>query len=243
MGRLMLEPGAGEPYERSLYLTAETCRAALSDEHGPAPSEGSAGLRDILKASRPGDAGLCVFCGPDAALAVVPPFPVERDERHAGFEPGPALALMARDRTALVVLVRLGRYSVGVLRGERVVASKSGTRYVKRPHRAGGSSQRRFERSRERLEREFYDAVCRATRGLIERSEVPDRLDFVLFGGAPGTVRGFRGRCELLSRSGLRSMSRLLDVERPGHRAMQGIGAEVYSSALLTFRRAPQGAG
>ena len=167
MGRLLLEPGGGEPYERSLYLTAETCRAALSDDHGPAAPGVTAGLRDILRASRPGDAGLCVFDGPDAALAVVPPFPVERDERHAGFEPGPALALMARDRTALVVLVRLGRYSVGVLSGERVVASKSGTRYVKRPHRAGGSSQRRFERSRERLEREFYDAVCRATRGLL----------------------------------------------------------------------------
>ncbi len=233
----------GELYDRSIVLTAQTCADARAEGRDSAAPGGWSGLRDILNASRPGDSGLCVFAGPQSALAVVPPFPVERDEDLEGFEPGPALALMARERTVLVVLIRLGRYSVGILEGEKVVVSKSGTRYVKRPHRAGGSSQRRFERSRERYEREFYDAVCRATRDLLQRPDAPGRLEFLLYGGAPGTVRGFRGRCEFLARSDIAPMSRLLAVERPGHRAMMAIGAEVYSSSFLTFRRDPSGGG
>ena len=240
-GRVLVEAGEAGTYDRTVYLTARTC-ADLASRDRPLPTPGRPeGLRDVVESSRAGDAGLCVCAGPRDALAFIPPFPVERDEDLAGCEPGAALALMARRPTVLVVLIRLGRYSVGILEGERVLVSKSGTRYVKRPHRAGGSSQGRFERSRKRLEREFYDAVCRAANDLLRRPDAPGRVDFVMFGGAPGTVRGFGERCDLASRLGIEPSSRLLSVERPGHRAMQAIGAEVFASTLLTFRREPGG--
>ncbi len=231
--RLIDEMSDSGRYTGSLYLTSDTCGAILDDDHPAQPPTARKDLIEILRASRPGETGLCLFSGPESALAVLPPFRVERDQEHAGFAPGPLLEMLERDRTVLVILIRLGHYSVGVLKGDSVVASKSGTRYVKSRHRAGGSSQRRFERSRERLVREFYDHVCNAAGDLIDRTGSAGDIEFVMYGGEKGTVRGFRDRCDLPGLAGPVSLSRLLDVNRPGHKAMQSIGRQVYSSALL----------
>ena len=115
---------------------------------GPDPKWGEVVRAFVVM--KPGETGLCLFEGEDGHLAVVPPFPITADYEADAFEPGPLIDLLSKDRTVLVVLVRLGHYSVGLLDGDRVVASKSGTRHVKNRHRKGGSSQRRFERSRGR---------------------------------------------------------------------------------------------
>ena len=232
-GRLIEELSGSGRYTGSLYLTSDTCGAILDDDRPATAPPARQGLAEILRESRPGETGLCLFSRPGSALAVLPPFPVEGDQEHGGFAPGPLLEMLDRDRTVLVILIRLGHYSVGVLKGDRVVASKSGTRYVKSRHRAGGSSQRRFERSRQRLVREFYDHVCTAAADLIERTGSAGNIEFVMYGGEKGTVRGFRDRCDLPGLVRPRAMSRLLDVNRPGHKAMQSIGRQVYSSALL----------
>ncbi len=239
ISRLIDEQGGGERYGASLYLTSDTCRQALADDRPVSLPEARHKLVETLRASRPGETGLCIFSGPESTLSVLPPFPLERDEEHDGFAPGPLMDLLGRDRTVLVILIRLGHYSVGVLEGERVLASKSGTRYVKSRHRAGGSSQRRFERSRERLVREFYDRVCGTAGGLLDKTGSAGNVEFVMYGGEGGTVRGFRDRCDLPRLAGLRSLSRLLDVHRPGHAAMQSIGRQVYSSTLLFLEGAP----
>ena len=235
IGRLIDEVSGSGRYNDSLYLTSDTCRAILADDSAASPLASRHGLAEALRASKPGETGLCIFSGPDSALSVLPPFPVEGDQEHDGFSPGPLLDLLGRDRTVLVVLIRLGHYSVGVLRGDRVLASKSGTRYVKNRHRAGGSSQRRFERSRERLVREFYDRVCATAGDLLDRTDSAGDVEFVIYGGEGGTVRGLRERCVLPRLAGARALSRLLDVHRPGHKAMQTIGRQVYLSTLLSL--------
>jgi peptide subunit release factor 1 (eRF1) len=58
-----------------------------------------------------------------------------------------------------VLLVRLGGHAAGVFAGRRLVASKVGSRPVHGRHRAGGSSQRRFERRREGQARVALDAA------------------------------------------------------------------------------------
>ena len=78
-----------------------------------------------------------------------PPFPpLERPGVRDGFDPAPLLEHAARDRVVAVLLVRLGGHAAGVFSGRRLVDSKVGTRNVHGRHRAGGSSQRRFERMR-----------------------------------------------------------------------------------------------
>ena len=105
-----------------------------------------------------------------------------------------------------IVLLRLGRYAVAVLRGNRLLATKTDTRYVKNRHRKGGSSQRRFERSRERLVRELYDTTCRMTRSVFEPHL--REIDYVMLGGERGTLNGFVKRCRLMQDLEPKTLSR-----------------------------------
>jgi len=52
----------------------------------------------------------------------------------------PLFEALAADHVVAALLVRLGGYAVGVFEGERLVASKVGSRFVKGRHKKGGSS-------------------------------------------------------------------------------------------------------
>lgn len=243
LARMLVDESTAARYSASLYLTPASCEAVLTDRREGLLTGGvRADHAEIIELTKPGPTGLCLFEGPPDGgtgghLAIIPPFPIEADYETEAFEPGPLIELLSKDRTVLVVLVRLGHYSVGLLDGDKVVASKSGTRHVKNRHRKGGSSQRRFERSRERLMREFFDRVCVEARKIIEGQPGEGRgIEYVLYGGESGTVRGLRDRCEYVERLKAPAMARLLPVDRPGYKAMQAIGAAVYSSATLELR-------
>lgn len=62
-------------------------------------------------------------------------------------------------RTVLALLVRRGGYACAVLDGDRVVASKVGSRYVQGRTAAGGQSQQRFARRREKQANELVGAA------------------------------------------------------------------------------------
>ena len=57
---------------------------------------------------------------------------------------GPLLDALGEDHVVAVLLVRLGGFAVGVFEGERLAASKVGSRFVKGRHKKGGSSANRF---------------------------------------------------------------------------------------------------
>ncbi len=57
-------------------------------------------------------------------------------------------AAAGEPRAVALILVRRGGYSVGVARNGRLLASKTGTRYVQSRTAAGGWSQQRFARRR-----------------------------------------------------------------------------------------------
>jgi peptide subunit release factor 1 (eRF1) len=133
-----------------------------------------------------------------------------------------------------VVLLRLGRFAVGVLNGDKLVASKTEGRYVKNRHKAGGSSQRRFERSRERLVRELYDKTCETVESIF--SPHVDDLTKVFFGGEKHTLNAFQKRCGYLSNLKDKISSRRLNVGEPNQKALEAITEEVYSSRIMTFK-------
>ena len=152
-------------YEKTAYFASP---ASASDADGA--------VRAAIEALPDLGTGAAVFYGSRAAVAIAPPFPIDEELQCDGVDVGPMLDLLSREPTVGVVLLRLGRYAVGVLENGRLAASKSDTRYVKNRHRKGGSSQRRFERSRERLVRELYDKVCGRHRGRVPPIRRPDRV-------------------------------------------------------------------
>ena len=84
-----------------------------------------------------------------ATLTVTPPFGLGHEGEYERAVLGPLLEALGEDHTVAALLVRLGGYAVGAFEGERLVASKVGSRFVKGRHRAGGSSANRFRRRRE----------------------------------------------------------------------------------------------
>lgn len=121
-------------------------------------------------------------------------------ECHVPFPPltcpaaDPVAALVEhglRERTVGVLLVRLGGHAAGVFAGERLLASKVGTRLVHGRSAAGGWSQQRFQRRRDKQAREALEAAAdTAARVLLPYA---DRLDAVVLGGDRRAVDVVRG--------------------------------------------------
>ena len=229
--RLLMEEVSPSEFDRTAYLAAgETDASEGGDELSRAVARDSQVLD--LSSSK---TGVVVFAGPDRALAVNPPFPVKESRTSDTFDAAPLLRMLEAEPLVGVILLRLGHYAAGVVRGETIVASKSGSRYVKNRHRKGGSSQRRFERSRERLVRELYDKACEVAGGVF--SPYAGRIDYVMLGGERHTLDGFLKRCRLLRELSSRTLARRLPVERPGRKALDDATREMWRSRVVTFER------
>lgn len=127
-------------------------------------------------------------------------------ECHLPFPPlAPAARGMAADvaahaaasRTVGVVLVRLGGYAAGVFTGSppKLAASKVGSRLVHGRSAAGGQSQQRFARRREKQAREALEAAADCAAAVL--GPFGGRLDAVVFGGDKRSVAELRGDTRL----------------------------------------------
>ena len=127
------------------------------------------GRENVRKRLEPleGGPGRTVYAGggvrvetPDETIAVRPPFGLSYEGEYDRVELAPLFEALAEDHVVAALLVRLGGYAVGVLEGERLVASKVGTRFVKGKHKKGGSSANRFRRRREEQARALIEAAA-----------------------------------------------------------------------------------
>jgi Actinobacteria/chloroflexi VLRF1 release factor len=110
-----------------------------------------------------------------AALSPATADPAEVAERIA--------AHAAADRTIGVLIVRLGGYAAGIFAGAppRLAASKTGSRLVHGRSAAGGTSQQRFARRREKQAGEALSAAADAAVGVFDG--YPGHLDALVLGG------------------------------------------------------------
>ena len=227
----------GELEERvctaTVCVSAQTLGARDYDHLLPESEPDRSRAAQALAEVGPSDTGIAVFMSPDRTVAIQPPFPLTVDARAAGMASRPVLDVFDSEPVVGLVLLRLGRYAVAVLRGDKLLATKTDTRYVKNRHRAGGSSQRRFERSRERLIRELYDTTCRMTRTVFE--PFLGEMDYVMLGGERVTLNGFIKRCRLMQDLAPKRLSRLLPVDRPNQKALESISYEMWKSRVTFF--------
>jgi Actinobacteria/chloroflexi VLRF1 release factor len=151
-----------------------------------------------------------IFTAPDGAVAEChPPFPplADNSKKRAAPEPGDAeqagdaggadearLAAEAvaaharRPRTVGVLLVRLGGYAAGVFTGypPALADAKTGSRLVHGRSAAGGWSQHRFARRREKQVSEALQAAATAAADVFGRrsgGRPGENLDAVVLGG------------------------------------------------------------
>jgi hypothetical protein len=118
------------------------------------------------------------------------------------------------DRTVGVLLVRLGGYAAGVFTGPaaRLVASKVGSRLVHGRSAAGGQSQQRFARRREKQASESLGAAADTAAAVFGGYE--GKLDAVVLGGDRRAIAGLRDDPRLRPYFGL-AVERFLTVPDP----------------------------
>ncbi|HSV64773.1 MAG TPA: acVLRF1 family peptidyl-tRNA hydrolase [Mycobacteriales bacterium] len=188
-------------------------------------------------------AGAVTFEAADGALAECwPAFPL-RD--LPGSEPGgwdgggwdglvagPLVAHALARRRVGVVLARLGGYAVGIFDGDRLAASKVGSRPVHGRSAAGGWSQQRFARRREgqvaQAARAAADDVARVLAPSLARGKVDSVAPGAVVPGgvAPGGV--------VLDGVVLGGDRRAVDALRPDPRL-----AGVFAAAVDRFLTTP----
>jgi hypothetical protein len=146
----------------------------------------------VAESGPSGDAAVVVFRAADGAEAQChvpfPPLPA------GGGGPGASqiAAHASADRTVGVLLVRLGGYAAGVFTGEppRLAASRVGSRLVHGRSAAGGTSQQRFARRREKQAGEALGAAADTAATVF--APYAGKLDAVVLGGDRRAIGGLR---------------------------------------------------
>jgi hypothetical protein len=131
------------------------------------------------------------------------------------------------DRTVGVLLVRLGGYAAGVFAGRdaRLVASKVGSRLVHGRSAAGGTSQHRFARRREKQASEALaaaaDCAVRVFGAFGASGRNSGGLDAVVLGGDKRAMAALREDVRLRPYFAL-AVDRFLTVPDPRLTVLQG---------------------
>jgi peptide subunit release factor 1 (eRF1) len=172
---------------------------------------------------------------PDETITVRPPFGLPHEAEYETVELEPLFEALATDHVIASLLVRLGGYAVGVFDGERLVASRVGSRFVKGRHKKGGSSSGRFSRRREEQARALIEAAAETAVDVLEPHR--DRAEYTALGGDRSAVdRVLASRPELAWLAD-RALPRFFDVPEPRQRVLERLPYELYAAELVTLQR------
>jgi len=216
---LYVKPGHLFPYLESV---AHACGNWLQE------------IRGLPASLAESETGLVLFWSDDRKYVLLPPFPVDSNRFLPVWDASYLRTLLDKKYLLGVVLLRLGGYSVGVFEGDRLLTSKTGTRFVKGRHRAGGQSQRRFERRREEQTRELFDKACSVV--ATKFVDYEKRLDYVFLGGDKRTLRFFLKRCEYLQGLAGKTLARVLNVGKPRYEALCNAPSQIWKTRVFVVR-------
>jgi Actinobacteria/chloroflexi VLRF1 release factor len=149
---------------------------------------------------------------------------------HDTVELGPLLDALAVDYVVAVLLVSLGGYAVGVLEGERLVASKVGTRFVKGRHRKGGSSANRFRRRRDEQARVLVEEAAATAQAVL--APWRERIEFAALGGDRAAVAQALAARPELAWVRDRSIARFFPVPRPRLETLRKLPYDLYAAEV-----------
>src|SRR5881394_963830 len=164
---------------------------------------------------------------PDETITVRPSFGLAHARVYRSLELGPLFEALDADHVVAALLVRLGGYAVGVFEGERLVASKVGTRFVKGRHKKGGSSANRFRRRREEQERALLDAAAETAARVLEPYRA--RIEHVALGGDRAAAARVAERLPWLAE---KTLPRFFTVADPRQRGLERLPYDLYAAEL-----------
>ena len=165
----------------------------------------------------------------DGAVAVLrAPWPVDGRPGRGEDALSRLASLAGQPRSIGTVLVRRGGYSVAVVNGGAVLASKTGTRHVQSRTAAGGWSQQRFARRRANQ----ADALVEAVAEHAGRIFAEHRIEYVAPGGDRTLAEQVLAEPVLKRYAGLARLA-FLDVPDPRAAVLKKAAAELCSVRIL----------
>src|SRR3954447_11098809 len=171
---------------------------------------------------------------PEETIVVRPPFGLAHEGSYEEIVLEPLFEELARDRVVAAVLVRLGGFAVGVFQGERLFASKVGTRFVKGRHKKGGSSSGRFRRRREEQARTLIEAAAETALSVLEPWR--GRVEFVAFGGDRRAVDELLASEPRLAWLEEHRLPRFFTTEDPRQRTLERLPYDLSAAEVETTR-------
>ena len=166
----------------------------------------------------------------DEVITVRPPFGLAHAGEYEVVRLEPLFEALAADHVVAALLVPLGGYAVGVFEGERLVASKVGSRFVKGRHKKGGSSSGRFRRRREEQARELIEEAGEVAARVLEPWR--DQVQFVALGGDRTAVDRLLAASPELGWLSERTLPRFFTVRDPRQAVLDRLPYELYAAEL-----------
>jgi len=221
-----------DPAARTVYLPPGLPASEIGKLLGIAPFVKSL-PEDIAQIAGCSRTGAVLFWSEARKCLVLPPFPIKEILIFDGYVADPLRLLLQSDFKIGLILVHLGSYAVGLCQGEKLITSKVGTGLVHGRHRQGGSSQRRFQRRREKQAQEFLDRVCLHAR---ERLETEAKLlDYVIYGGPRQTVLLLQKSCPFLGQFEGRALPPL-EVPALRQKVLETTVVRIWSSGIIEWQ-------
>jgi len=161
-------------------------------------------------------------------ISVRPPFGLAHAGEYEVVRLEPLFEALTADHVVAALLVRLGGYAVGVFDGERLVASKVGSRFVKGRHKKGGSSSGRFRRRREEQARELIEEAAEVAARTLEPWR--DRAEFAALGGDRTAVDRVLATNPELGWLAERALPRFFTVRDPRQAVLERLPYDLYAA-------------
>jgi hypothetical protein len=202
------------------------------------------GRENVRKRLEPLSAGRTAYADgsvrietPGETIVVRPAFGLAHEGAYDEIHLEPLFEELARDRVVGALLVRLGGFAVGVFEGERLVASKVGTRFVKGRHKKGGSSSGRFRRRREEQARQLIEAAAETALNVLEPWR--ERIEFVALGGDRRAVDELLAAEPRLAWLAEKRLARFFTTEDPRLRTLERLPYDLYAAEVESNLESP----
>lgn len=177
--------------------------------------------------------GIIAFWGTSTKLLLIPPFPIRKAYRKPSIHTASTREILEQQYLIGIILIRLGKYAVGIFQGDQMLDSKSGSRYVKGRHKAGGTSQQRFARIRTKQIQELFNKVCSIT--TEKMNPFKNRMDYIFMGGEKHTILNFSKTCPFVQSMKNKIVNRSISTREPSLRELLSVPSKLWDSEVKLF--------
>jgi hypothetical protein len=222
----------------TLYLKPGTGRAEIEKALAQALDRGET-LDALAQKAAASPTGAAIFYLMGKGFVIWPPFPLSETAFCRGYEPLPLRPMLEKDWQIGLILIRLGRYSVGVFQGDKLLAGKAGTGLVHARHHQGGSSANRFARHREKQMEYFFTRVEGHAREIL--APYMRSIDYILYGGTRDTLLRMWKQCAFFASLKPKTVDRLIALREPRRSTFDDAIEEAYNSTVYEITDAGAG--